>query len=134
MGSGFMAYGEGGLSEDPRFQWGVVGGDELDLDQVLARGEVRESFVEAIGHGHQFAVDQQMDVALIRPDAGGGVGDDLGPEQVQADLGGSSAERLAVARGQDGEPGGRGGPGCRGGRDGRDALVRWAVLLEEVLP
>ena len=25
-------------------------------------------------------------------------------------------------------------PGVRDGRDGRDALVRWAVLLEDVIP
>jgi hypothetical protein len=66
----------------------VVGGDELDLDQVLAGGEGGELLVEAIVHGDQLAVDQQVDVALVGSDAGGGLGDDLGPGQAQADLGG----------------------------------------------
>jgi hypothetical protein len=39
--------GEGGLGEDPGFERGVVGGDELDLDQVLAGSEVREPFGRA---------------------------------------------------------------------------------------
>jgi hypothetical protein len=77
----------------------VVGGDELDLDQVLAGGEAGQSFVEAVVHGDQLAVDQQVDVALVGSDAGGGLGDDLGPGQVEADLGGVAAEGLAVAGG-----------------------------------
>jgi hypothetical protein len=93
------------LGEDPRIEGGVVGGDELDLDDVLARAELGESFVEAVVHGDQLAIDQQVDVALIRSDAGGGVGDDLSPGQVEADLGGLPAEGLAVAGGKDGEPG-----------------------------
>jgi Nuclease-related domain len=112
-------HGEGGLGEDPRFERGVVGGDELDLDQVLARGEVGESFVEAVVHGHQFAVDQQVDVALVGSDPRGGVGDDPGPGQIEADFGGLPADGLAVAGGQDAELGGRGGPGRQGGRGRR---------------
>ena len=57
---------------------------------------VGEFFVEAVVHGDQLAVDQQVDVALVGSDAGGGLGDDLGPDQVQADLGGLAADGLAV--------------------------------------
>lgn len=35
-------------------------------------------------------------MALVGSDAGGGLGDDLGPDQVQADLGGLAADGLAV--------------------------------------
>jgi hypothetical protein len=86
-GSRLWFDGEGGLSEDPRFEGGVVGGDELDLHHVLTGGEGGELLVEAVVHGDQLAVDQQVDVALIGPDASGGLGDDLGPGQAEADLG-----------------------------------------------
>jgi hypothetical protein len=99
-------HGEGGLGEDARIERGVVGGDEFDLDQVLAGGEGGEAFVEAVVHGDQLAVDQQMEVALVGSYAGGGVGDDPGPGQIEADLGGPSAEGLAVVGNQDGELGG----------------------------
>jgi hypothetical protein len=84
----------------------VVGGDELDLDEVLARGEGGKSFVEAVIHSDQLAVDQQMNVALVGSYAGGRLGNDPGPGQIEADLGGPSAEGLAVVGNQDGELGG----------------------------
>jgi hypothetical protein len=56
---------EGGLGQDPRLERGVVGGDELDLDEVLAGARSGKAFVEAVLHGDQLAVDQQLDVALV---------------------------------------------------------------------
>jgi hypothetical protein len=46
------------LGEDPRFEGGVVGGDELDLSRCW-RGEVRELFVETVVHGDQLAVGER---------------------------------------------------------------------------
>ena len=41
---------EGGLGEDSGFEGSVVGGDELDLDHVLAWGEVREAGGAGLKH------------------------------------------------------------------------------------
>jgi hypothetical protein len=63
------------------------------VGSVLARAEVGKSFIEAVVHGDQLAVDQKVDVALVGSDAGGGLGDDLGPGQGEADLGCWYADR-----------------------------------------
>jgi len=94
------------LGEYPQVEWGVVGRDELDLDQVLAAGEARQSFVEAVVHGDQLAVDQpviwpwsgRMRVVVWEMI--------LAPARAEADLGGLPADGLAVAGGKDGELGG----------------------------
>src|SRR5215217_154110 len=117
---------EGGLGEDPGFEGGVVGGDELDLEDVLAGGELGEALAEAVVHVDQLAVDEQVDMAFVALDAGGGLADDLGPDQLQADLGTVLADGLAVAGRLDGELGRAaraGGDGGGGGRLGRPAVV-----------
>jgi hypothetical protein len=66
---------EGGLGEHPRVERCVVSGDELNLDEVLAGAQLGELFVQAVAHGDQLVVDQQVDVALVGPDAGRGLAD-----------------------------------------------------------
>jgi hypothetical protein len=83
---------EGGLGQDPRLERGVVGGDELDLDEVLAGAQSGKAFVEAVLHGDQLAVDQQMDVTLVGPDAGAGLADDSWRLEAKADLGGLAVD------------------------------------------
>src|SRR5215218_7257023 len=110
---------EGGLGEDPGFEGGVVGGDELDLEDVLAGGELGEALAEAVVHVDQLAVDEEVDVALVALDEGGGLVDDLGAGQAEAELG-ALLDGLAVAGGHDRQlgraAGTRGGGG--GGRAG----------------
>jgi hypothetical protein len=84
------------LGEHAGVERSVVGGDKFDLDEVLTGGEGGESFVQAVIHGDELAVDQQVDVALVGSDVGGGLGDDLSPVQAQSDLGGLAADGLAV--------------------------------------
>jgi hypothetical protein len=88
---------EGGLGEYPRLEWGMVGGDQLDLDEMLARVQLGEPLVQPVVHGDQLAVDQQVNVALVGSDAGAGLGDDLGALEAQADCGALAADGLAVS-------------------------------------
>jgi group II intron reverse transcriptase/maturase len=65
-----------------------------------------------------------VDVALVGPDAGRGLADDLGAFEAEADLGGRNVHGLAVVGDQDDELGG-------GGRPGRRALVVGAAAEPE---
>src|SRR4029450_10719563 len=69
---------------------------------VVIGGEWGAALAEAVVHGDQLVVDEEVDVPLVALDAVGGLADDLAPDQLEAHLGTPLADGLAVAGRHDG--------------------------------
>src|SRR6266540_1344281 len=110
------------LGEHPGVERLVVGGHELDLDEMGAKGQLRQLLGQLVVHGDQLAVQHHVHMPLVGPDPGGGRRDDLGAGELKPERQIGAFDDLAVVGRVDGDPAGGAGPvGGRGAAARRPA-------------